>query len=398
MGGWHRYCAICGGPLNLFDVEFANPAALANLPKHAALNERRLREEKPMGWEEEMKKFDHATLDASYQYDPAVLDKTDIEWLGFCRALGRCYEELENGKPEYGKGYITRRGTYGLYGEFVISRDESENESSDADIDPNDPLQDSYECYEHGADEDGIVFPFHETCFSILALAIYDEPTPTRIDKEAMYTAMKVFNDPHGHGNYLELDYGMGEQEQYWTCYHGEEYVVCDPALKNNLISRLLPLFPPPAPKPIIGLSLNHKVRSDPFSKLPYDILLTIFPYLSPTSALALMCASWHVHTQTRSFKFWEWMIRTRPLKWFPEVAEILEKLVENISGEMRDVEARRLFLWAEFATVQTRDWTVTGPLMGIANRRRIMKAIQPIVPVYLAELQKAEAGQNGSE
>lgn len=176
------------------------------------------------------------------------------------------------------------------------------------------------------------------------------------------------------------------------------QYVVCDPGLKNGLQSRLPACFPPSVSKPIINLSLHHKIRRDPFSQLPYDILLAILPYLSPTSALALMCASWHVHAQTRSFKFWEWMIRTRLLRWFPEVVEILEKRVENRSGKIRDVEARRLFLWSEFATVQTRDWTVTGPLMGIANRRRILKAIQPIIPVYLAKLQEVDEGHNGIE
>jgi hypothetical protein len=95
MGGWDCYCAICGGPLYLSAVTFANPAALATLPKHAALNQRRLMEENPMACIES-EKFDYATLQVSYNYDPNVLSKTDIKWLGFCRALGRCAVELEN--------------------------------------------------------------------------------------------------------------------------------------------------------------------------------------------------------------------------------------------------------------------------------------------------------------
>lgn len=73
-------------------------------------------------------------------------------------------------------------------------------------------------------DEENLaVFPFHETCYSILALAIYDEPTTARIDKEAMYTAMTVFVDPHSCGYGLDLDYSIGKLDQYWTCFHGEE-------------------------------------------------------------------------------------------------------------------------------------------------------------------------------
>lgn len=67
-------------------------------------------------------------------------------------------------------------------------------------------------------------FPFHTTCYEILARAIFGNPDTTRIDKYAMYMAMQQIQVASGSRQHLGLDYGeIGGMDRTWSSVPGEE-------------------------------------------------------------------------------------------------------------------------------------------------------------------------------
>jgi hypothetical protein len=123
-------------------------------------------------------------------------------------------------------------------------------------------------------------------------------------------------------------------------------------------------------------LDITHKVRNDPLAVLPYDILYDIFDHLSTQDTTSLMSASWHVLISTRNTDFWRHLLRYRILPWFWE----LDSLVTN-STLPSDFNYKQLYLWLDGVT--TPEFSMTGPFMGIANRRRIWAVCDQLSLLY---------------
>jgi hypothetical protein len=125
------------------------------------------------------------------------------------------------------------------------------------------------------------------------------------------------------------------------------------------------------------SVDLTHKVRNDPISVLPYDVLLDIFERVDTKDMLSLMKASHHINTTTRENAFWKHMIRIRVLPWFSELRSFIESTISDA------IDYKGLFLWVDHLTRP--EFGNQGPLIGmaVANRRRIWSAVQDLVPLY---------------
>jgi hypothetical protein len=113
-------------------------------------------------------------------------------------------------------------------------------------------------------------------------------------------------------------------------------------------------------------------VRSDPLNVLPYDTLLDIFDYLPDIDIASLMKASYHVNASTRSAAFWKHMLRLQRQPWLYELDSLALPEIFDYKG---------LFLWLASHTLP--ELGNHGPLMGIANRRRIWNTCQDLVSMY---------------
>ncbi|KAF1954959.1 hypothetical protein CC80DRAFT_493347 [Byssothecium circinans] len=428
MGSWDCYCALCSGPLG-YGVKFARRKRAAKQGKEGTGHD----SYEAMGdaEEEESKEEGEVQFDSDYgdddddedddyegehRYNPEVLKKKDTAWVKDCRCLAKA--DSDGSDPRI---FLSRRGTYDDYGVFSINRSDEDNETSSEDLDPNDPGAEDFDCYEHQS-MDGWGFPMHEACWSILAQRLLNHSDGTRINRAAMFSTLDRLQDQHNSFRDLNLDYGDIEgPDQIWICQPGQEYIVCNPGFNVLTTQEILKILPTTQPTP--SLDLTGKVRNDPFRRLPYDILLMVMPYLPAKQRIALMNASWHVHMQTRNTSFWTWMIRKDVLPWFPELKQVFSdpqfsptnfnfkdvyfylrhatNTKTNMQGPLMGIANRRR-IWN---TIKLRHATNTktnmqGPLMGIANRRRIWNTIKPIIPLYrglvdppLAEEEKGQMG-----
>jgi hypothetical protein len=96
---------------------------------------------------------------------------------------------------------------------------------------------------------------------------------------------------------------------------------------------------------------------------------------------VSLMKVSYHVNASTRGDAFWKHRLRIRMQPWLYELGNLALPEIFDYKG---------LFLWL---ASQTRPelWN-HGPLMGIANRRRIWNACQELVSLYKHRLRPARS------
>ncbi|OCK76198.1 hypothetical protein K432DRAFT_336121 [Lepidopterella palustris CBS 459.81] len=263
------------------------------------------------------------------------------------------------------RAFISGPGTYNNYGTITVTKGG----------DLNQPEESSLICYYTQSSNETPVFPLHWSCFEILARALTGSQDVSKIDKDALYSIMAELTSEFG--SHLNLRYGnIHRIYQFWECVPGEEFSVTNPLhipgfcefLSTSIASINFDI-------PSASLDSEKDVVHDPFNKLPYDLLYTLFPYLGGDSTLALIKASWHVHCSTRDNAFWKQLIRWEILPWFWELREIL---AEERSS---DFDYKGLYLWLDKMT--TPEFGMEGPFMGIANRRRIWDVCQQLANIY---------------
>jgi hypothetical protein len=196
-------------------------------------------------------------------------------------------------------------------------------------------------------------------------------------------------------GGNLDVDYGLvADCSQFWQCLPGEEvnhlpstfstgsiltdiqYSVCDPSFRPRFEEELQDMLPASLLGKALGsINVRNKVRNDPLSVLSYDVLLRIFEHVDTKDMLSLMKASYHVNSSTRDPAFWKYMMRIRILPWFYELRSFTQTAISDA------LDYKSLFLWIE--TLTRPEFGNQGPLMNIANRRRIWRACQRFVPLY---------------
>ncbi|KAH7406456.1 hypothetical protein DE146DRAFT_753024 [Phaeosphaeria sp. MPI-PUGE-AT-0046c] len=305
-----------------------------------------------------------------HAYDPTKIGREDVQWTDRARVLA-INPEWEGEK----KAYLSGRGRYSdLIGKFdfdVIGNGQ----------DPRDTHADKHPVYQlYEPEEETVTYPMHEACYELLTKCIATHKTP-RIDKDVLHAVMQ--QNTQDLANSLNLDYGnITGADQFWECYAGEEWTVADPATKHGVeevVQSILPakLFDQPAGT---SLGLAHKVREDPIAMLPYDILHGVFTELSMKDTLSLVQASWHVFDSTRDPAFWRLMIRVHIRPYFWELDDFFK------SATLPDTfDWKGMFQWVN--TITKGEFGMSGPLMSIANRRRIWEVCQQVASMYFEKL-----------
>jgi hypothetical protein len=184
-------------------------------------------------------------------------------------------------------------------------------------------------------------------------------------------------------GRCLNLDYGsVDSAEQFWESNSGDEWFAVDPATKpgiDEIVKSMLPakLFDGPSSPP---LNLAHKVRQDLLTALPYDVLHGIFTELSLKDTLSLMQASWHVYESTHDPAFWRLMIREHIASFFWEIQDLFRNATFPETFDWKGA-----FQWLNKITKG--HFAMEGPMMAIANRRRIWNVCNQLAPLYYEKL-----------
>jgi hypothetical protein len=230
-------------------------------------------------------------------------------------------------------------------------------------------------CYSRGSGME-MAFPVHEACYKILTRCLATGERK-RLDKDVMYGVMLQHTVELG--TQLSLDYGpISGVGQDWESHSGEEFSVADPGKKSGIeevMKSILPasLFDQPPPSP---LNLAHKVRHDPMAMLPYDILHGVIVQLPIEDMRSLMTASWCIHEASREAAFWRLMIRVHIVPFFWE----LESFLNNTTFP-ENFDWRGAYHWLDDITKPS--FGLSGPLIGIANRRRIWNVCLQLAPMY---------------
>ncbi|OTA52528.1 hypothetical protein K449DRAFT_440706 [Hypoxylon sp. EC38] len=127
---------------------------------------------------------------------------------------------------------------------------------------------------------------------------------------------------------------------------------------------------------PTSNLDLGPKVKNDPFMKLPGHIIFEICHLLFDDNVPDLAKASWVVHALTRNDgNFWKLSLQHN-LCWFFEIQDLIRL------GALRRPEMfKGIYLWATKKIWVRLD--LEGPLMYVANRRRIWLVCEELANAY---------------
>ncbi|PGH09399.1 hypothetical protein AJ79_05711 [Helicocarpus griseus UAMH5409] len=387
MGCFSCYCAICGGPGEECSIGSSVPEALEWRRKRVARKRKKMletgqypsihvaddeddkeelnscKEEVEGGWDKS---------DEDNAYDPGLVSEKSLEWLLTVHCLG-VHEE---------KAFISGPG-------------EEYDQLTGIDVeigdDPNQPSDETH-FFTYGVE--GGVFPFHWVCLQVLLRALGSKGDPGNIDKAVLFDVMENLTDYYE----LELDYGqMQGRSQNWISVPGEEYSVTNPIgdgteqfIREIITRKTFKVSP-------LNYDIQKHVVSDPFDKLPFDILYNIFSCLPGSSVQAISKASWSVTKATRYNGFWKQLI-FREMNWFWELNELLS---EDEKGDESNqlssgLSLKRLYLYIDKKTTPT--YVMDAEFMSLGNRRRIWRPCQQVAELYFAELEQRRTSQAKAE
>ena len=138
------------------------------------------------------------------------------------------------------------------------------------------------------------------------------------------------------------------------------------------------------------NLELGWKVKNDPFRRIPYDILHMLVEYLPGKSLLALSSASWAVNCATRdNNNLWTRVIQL-DIPWCFELHYVLREWRPVVKSK------KRLYLWVN--SLSTPVYGMSGPMMSIANRKRIWSACEQIAEAYFKRVRQNVPFKNDEE
>ncbi|GME26538.1 hypothetical protein C8J57DRAFT_125102 [Neofusicoccum parvum] len=327
--GFDVFCAVCGGPVSAY-IRIAQESRIACFRERG--------EKADSDFSDSGFDFDNEQFDG---YDPETINEGLIEWtvrsgllLGF------------NPKSTaIGKAYITGPARYEDYGCFG---------SVEPGDDPNFPHDsDEFQCYNVYDATQTRCFPIHQPCLKILARALCGNDNIENLDKDILYqiisTAQMMVINPLVMPDFTRL-------------------------LRSTVSTDDFALPPPPERAP----DLEARIRHDPFATLPYDITHNILLHLPSASVRALCTASYPVHSAfpASNRNFWRQALRAC-MPWFWE----LHALMRHGTVDPATTDHKGLFLWLDGATTPRRG--LSGPFMGIANRRRVWGVCDQLAALY---------------
>ncbi|KAF2729653.1 hypothetical protein EJ04DRAFT_64712 [Polyplosphaeria fusca] len=224
------------------------------------------------------------------------------------------------------------------------------------------------------------VYPMHEQCYRILARCLTGDDDLSKIQKHALYrTLNKDFVEENDMPSCLDVDYGdCPGREQFWMVIPGCEHNVADPSPRKKYTVALQDMLQvaPKCDSNASVLKLELKTRNDPFATFPNETVTMICERLPQIDLLNLISASGIVYTATRSNGFWRQKIRDDFSPWLWE----LEYLVRRVDYD--NVDWRNLYHELDIQTAPR--YGLRGPLVGLANRRRIWSVCEQIMSKYV--------------
>ncbi|KAH8812945.1 hypothetical protein F5884DRAFT_786754 [Xylogone sp. PMI_703] len=376
MGSWDCYCAICGGPFYGVEVvtkskslrlrrrerQQKQKARLAESKKEASSNDNNTE-----GGEEEEEEQE-SEVEGEDGYDDKIINEDDAQWTQTLHILG-----FNKGAPGISKSFISGPGNYDDYGGVNV----------EAGSDPNFDEGGFFTCY-YDFDQGGdIVFPFHWPCYSLLARVLTGAPETSQIDKDHLYNTLNELCE--GSSSHLNINYGDPEPPngQFWECMEGQEFIVSSPEpTLNTANSTKATIASDDFKLPSLFHDVTTNVTSDPFGRLPYDVLYKICLLLPGRSILDFSLASKQVFLVLNSNAgFWRKCIKYH-IPWFFELQDLLDD-PEIMEGK----DMMGLFRWALRETRPR--MFMSGPFMSIANRQRIWGVCEIIADKYLKRTQK---------
>ncbi|OAX84000.1 hypothetical protein ACJ72_01635 [Emergomyces africanus] len=167
----------------------------------------------------------------------------------------------------------------------------------------------------------------------------------------------------------------LGELRLLYSVSHPTIIPCCEEVLQKLISETTLKAISPGL------LQLADRVRWDPFSILPYDILHSILRFLPGDSIRALMAASWPVYNATRHPGLWKQLMYWG-MPWFWELHQLVEQ-------QSNDLDYKKLYLWLDKVTAPA--YGMSGPFLGIANRRRIWSACSQLAEPYFSSFDESD-------
>lgn len=404
MSSTDYYCALCGSTFSNYHIaEKPHSAGLrqafrSSQAKKQALNP--ARDEGQGSVQASLTREDEDDIpienDEMYTYDPSIISREDAKWVYDLQCLG-----INSATEVPRKGFVSTISHQSTYGMIKVH-----------DHDDEDIFAINYFTAYHDTTNSGKkVYPFHPNCWDLFKIALEYQlsgkkplsavgswfpllEATSNLDKALLFDVMSR----HGNNQVRRLsgiDYGEPDppNQARWVARPGEELFLADPtrAIEDN--------------KAIIAekwssmLSINRRrstsppqeiQETDPFSRLPYELLSMVLSELEASSLIGLFSASPHVHRVVSDIPlFWLEAMRSS-MPWFFEIQEFLDTFSEGQtikSGADPDFNRLRvLCLWANHIT--TPRVGMTGTFMGIANRRRIWGICRQLTDIYTKRLE----------
>ncbi len=247
----------------------------------------------------------------------------------------------------------------------------------------------------HGLDGDH--FSLHTSCLELFSFYITRRRGlnlhSLEFDKDALYSALVSIRSLSQWDLNKTFQHILDTSFYIWAAQRGLEFLAADPGLPgpnssfepnpitshlralisrgdSTLVSRACIL-------PETAASLSSSVEADPFSPLPFEIIFNISGLLDDQSLFALCTASWTTHSALRdNYRFWRHRVMRVSMPWLPEVVPLLDhELMGSGAGVKR--------LLCGLTKLTRGRAGMKGPMMNLANRRRIWSLLEVIGGKY---------------
>lgn len=319
MGCFHVYCALCGGPFQLY-------------------------------WE--------PRENSQRSYDPDVLDDPEdpeLAWLSEFRVIG------ENPEAE-GPTKIW------ISGPAIDYENGAMNYEPGDPPDPALPEPGDVSVYQWEPDEPWAA-PFHTCCREVLCR--YLCISVSHLDKEVFFETLYSMAERDTYATSLEIDYGdvMDGMEQYWWTERDMEHFVFNPVVVKGLKGFLANL--PQRNVSIDRPATAFNTRGDPFATLPPDILLIIMTHLKKMATVfeARRASPAFANIELTN-SFW----RNRIHSDMPWLWDLPGAITEQQRNETDWQFVYRKLYWGSKGFSQKKN-----KIYGLCNRRRIWEQLCPI-------------------
>jgi len=200
----------------------------------------------------------------------------------------------------------------------------------------------SLQCYRLCSDQYVRCFPFHKECLQLLERCISGTtPAVPSLHKRTLYETMEGFYEKEHTTSFLNIDYGFHNMimDQIWMPNIGEELIVIRPTATRELADLV---------KSVIS---NDEFRLE-----------------NPLAA-------------NPGREHWRKRI-TEDLAWFYELPDIVSEMEE---ANDRELDLQKVYAWAERETRPVQ--FMRGPMLGVANRRRIWVPCKLLAAAYLSKV-----------